>query len=130
MEEYSEGEILKFFVSTVNPALKVFKVGLVERGWYIEDIQLPSDFKQDNTMTGEIWATKKGELCFSYKVLVNPISKSVSDKYYTKFEFGYCNGEVEERGLKDSYNRNINTITTDDFLEHVEMIFNEHIGMR
>jgi len=33
MEEYSKDEIIRFFKSTVNPALKEFKAGLEERGW-------------------------------------------------------------------------------------------------
>jgi hypothetical protein len=90
----------------------------------------PCFFWQDNTLTGEIWATKKGELCFSYKIRVEPSSKSTPDRYHLQFEYGYCIGDMERRGVKDPYNPNINTVTADDFLEHIKKVYDEHIGMK
>jgi len=128
MEEYSQNEIIRFFESTVNPALKGFESELLERGWRIEDIQILPAFWHGNTLTGEIWATKKGEQCFSYKIPVKPSSKGTSDSYQVQFEYGYCKGEVEKLGVKDPYNPNIYTVTADDFLEHIKNIYNNSIG--
>jgi len=74
-------------------------------------------------------ATKKAWLCFAYIILVKTSSKSTSDSYHLQFEYGYCKGEVEKRGVKDHYNPNINTVTADDFLEHIKKIYDDSIGM-
>ena len=129
MEEYSQNEIIRFFESTVNPALKGFESELLERGWRIEDIQILPAFWHGNTLTGEIWATKKGEQCFSYKIRVEPSPKDTPDSYHLQFKYGYCKGDVEKSDVTDHYKPNMYIVTADDFLEHIKEVYNNSIGM-
>ena len=88
-EEYSKDEIIKFFKSKANPALKEFGADLGERRWEIENIQIHDpDFRWiGNTLTSKIELSKGRGVCFSYKILAKP-SESTPDSYNLNFNMG------------------------------------------
>jgi hypothetical protein len=124
---YSKDEISTLFKSVVNPALEEFGAELKERGWKIEDIQIhdPAYRWIGNTLTSKIQATKKTELCFSYKILAEPFSKSTPGSYILKFQYGCHKDTVGLRDFPDNYNPNINTLTKDELIEHIKKRYDE-----
>jgi len=64
-------------------------------------------------------------LTFYYKILTEPsicTPAKYQTKYHLQFTYGYRKKDVEKADEKDNYNSNIDTITKDEFFEHIKKI--------
>ena len=128
MKEYRKDEIIKFFKSTVNPALEECKAGLNERGWKIDlQTHYPDYGFIGGTLSSIIHASKsehRRECRFSIMAVLgsNPAEYRVVVKLYHDEQGEGRTALLEIDEFTGDANTDISKVTKDDLLKYMNRI--------
>jgi len=143
---YSRDEVSTLFMSAVNPALKEFNATILKKdGWEYTDIQSHDHYVEfiDNTprnkfqfIEDKLWSkidvakpdVAKPDKLFSYRILAKPTETNPNSYLLPElviWKKALDGGEREKNYTPDD----INTVTKDEFLEHLKRIYDDYRRM-